>query len=84
MIYCSLQVVVCSFVYGGGSKVKTKQETTTKDDSSEPHNDNKLASPVSVPPGQNYISSPTAMWPGSQLSDVKSPHTHTGIDLTRG
>lgn len=79
-----IQVVVCSFVYGGGSKVKTKQETAANGESSEPHNDDKLASPASAPPGQNYVSSPTGMWPGSQPSDVKSVHAHTGFDLTRG
>ncbi|XP_058732002.1 AT-hook motif nuclear-localized protein 5-like [Vicia villosa] len=78
-----VQLVVCSFVYGGGSKVKTKQGTVTNGESSEPHNDN-LGSPASAPPGQNYISSPTSMWPGSQPSDLKSVPAHTGIDLTRG
>ena len=77
-------MVVCSFVYGGGLKVKTKQETAGNGESSEPHNDDKLASPASAPPGQNYVSSPTGMWPGSQPSDVKSVHAHTGFDLTRG
>jgi hypothetical protein len=85
VLYYSLQVVVCSFVYGGSSKVKTiKQgDATTNGESSEAHND-KLASPTSAPPSQNYISSPTGMWPRPQPSDVKSAHTHTGFDLTRG
>ncbi|WJX53938.1 hypothetical protein P8452_39878 [Trifolium repens] len=80
-----IQVVVCSFVYGGSSKVKTiKQgDATTNGENSEAHND-KLASPTSAPPSQNYISSPTGMWPRPQPSDVKSAHTHTGFDLTRG
>jgi hypothetical protein len=79
-LYCLLQVVVCSFVYGGSSKVKTiKQgDATTNGESSEAHN------PISAPPSQNYISSPTGMWPRPQPSDVKSAHTHTGFDLTRG
>lgn len=77
-------MVVCSFVYGG-SKTKTKQElgATTNDESSEPHSD-KLGSPASAPPSQNYISSPTGLWPGSQPADRKGVHAHTGIDLTRG
>ncbi|RDX95769.1 AT-hook motif nuclear-localized protein 5, partial [Mucuna pruriens] len=76
-----VQVVVCSFVYGG-SKPKAKEGTTTKDSSSEPQSSDKLASPGSAPPNQNYTSSSpaTGIWPG----DVKSAHPHTGIDLTRG
>ncbi|KAE9614140.1 hypothetical protein Lal_00016672 [Lupinus albus] len=78
-----VQVVVCSFQYGGN---KTKQETTTKDDdSSEPQGNDKLSSPASAPPArQNYIPSAAGMLPGSQSEDVKSEQMHTGIDLTRG
>ncbi|KAK7308978.1 hypothetical protein RJT34_05353 [Clitoria ternatea] len=77
-----VQVVVCSFVYGG-SKPKSKQGTTS---SSEPQSSDRLASPASAPPpNQNYNSSPaTGIWPGSRPVDVKSAHPHTGIDLTRG
>nr|KYP67282.1 Putative DNA-binding protein ESCAROLA [Cajanus cajan] len=82
-----VQVVVCSFVYGG-SKPKTKQATTTKDSSSEPQSSDKLASPGSAPPNQNYTSSSspaTGIWPAaSRPVEVKSAHPHTGIDLTRG
>ncbi|KAK7406136.1 hypothetical protein VNO78_07755 [Psophocarpus tetragonolobus] len=85
-----VQVVVCSFVYGG-SKPKTKQvtaaATTTKDSSSEPQGSDKLASPGSAPPNQNYTSSSPApgIWPASSRPvEVKSAHPHTGIDLTRG
>ena len=82
--HCLLQVVVCSFVYGG-SKAKTKQGTTTKDNSSEPHSSDKVASPAGAPPNQNYNSpSGTAIWPGSRPAELKSAHPHTGIDLTRG
>ncbi|CAL0312655.1 unnamed protein product [Lupinus luteus] len=78
-----VQVVVCSFLYGGK---KTKQETTTKDDcSSEPQGSDKLSSPASAhAPRQNYIPSATGMLPGSRSEDVKSEQMHTGIDLTRG
>ncbi|OIW09848.1 hypothetical protein TanjilG_15330 [Lupinus angustifolius] len=78
-----VQVVVCSFLYGGK---RTKQETTTKEDgSSEPQGSDKLSSPASAPPpSQNYISSATGMLPGSRAEDVKSEQLHTGIDLTRG
>ncbi|XP_027359832.1 AT-hook motif nuclear-localized protein 5 isoform X2 [Abrus precatorius] len=76
-----VQVVVCTFVYGG-SKPKAKQG---KDSGSEPQSSDKLASPASAPPNQNYNSSSAAgIWPGSRPVDVKSPHPHTGIDLTRG
>ncbi|KAK7318251.1 hypothetical protein RJT34_02950 [Clitoria ternatea] len=79
-----VQVVLCSFVYGG-PKTKAKQGTNTNDDeSSEPQQSDKLASPASAPPNQNYIPSTTSVWPGSRPTDLKSVHAHTGIDLTRG
>ncbi|XP_027344324.1 AT-hook motif nuclear-localized protein 5-like [Abrus precatorius] len=78
-----VQVVLCSFVYGG-SKTKTKQVTANNDESSEPQDSDKLASPASAPPIQNYIPSATNIWPVSRPGDLKSAHTHTGIDLTRG
>ncbi|KAJ1411820.1 PPC domain [Sesbania bispinosa] len=79
-----VQVVVCSFVYGG-SKTKTKQGSSSKDESCEPQHSDKLASPASAPPppSQNYMSSATGVWPGSR-PELKSAHAHTGIDLTRG
>ncbi|OIV93538.1 hypothetical protein TanjilG_28695 [Lupinus angustifolius] len=78
-----VQVVVCSFLHG--SKTKTKQETVTKDDdSSEPQHSDKLPSPATAPPTQNYIPSATGMWPGPRSEDVKSEQMQTGIDLTRG
>ncbi|KAK7358625.1 hypothetical protein VNO77_00562 [Canavalia gladiata] len=80
-----VQVVLCSFVYGGGSKTKSKQGTTIKDEGSEPQHSDKLASPASAPPSQNYNPSTTNIWPGSRPgADLKSVHGHTGIDLTRG
>ena len=83
----SVQVVVCSFVYGS-AKMKTKQVTSPKaEKNSEPktqtqHDGNKLNSPITPASAQNYTLSSPAMWPG----DLKSSHTHshTGIDLTRG
>ena len=75
---------MCSFVYGGASKTKPKQVTTIKDDSSEPQRNDKLASPASAPPSQNYIPPATGIWPGSRPAELKSMHIHTGIDLTRG
>lgn len=86
MRHCLVQVVVCSFVYAGSKpKTTTKQGTTTKDDDSEPQSSDKLASPGSAAPNQNYPASATGMWPGTRpVVDVKSSHPHTGIDLTRG
>ncbi|KAJ1416112.1 PPC domain [Sesbania bispinosa] len=83
----SVQVVVCSFVYGGSKpKTTTKQGTTTKNDDSEPQSSDKLASPGpgNALPNQNYTASATAIWPGSRPVDLQSAHPHTGIDLTRG
>ncbi|XP_020217526.1 AT-hook motif nuclear-localized protein 5 [Cajanus cajan] len=81
-----VQVVLCSFVYGS-SRTKSKQATATRNESSEPPQQNdKLASPASAPapPAQNYLPPATNIWPGSRSTELKSAHTHTGIDLTRG
>lgn len=80
---CLLQVVVCSFVYGN-SKPKIKQITGHKsNESSETHHrSDKLTSPSSAPPTQNYTPSGSGIWPGSRAVDLRNPHT--GIDLTRG
>lgn len=81
-----VQVVVCSFVYGGSKPKTTKQETAVKDDDdSEPQSSDKLASPGSEPPNQNYTASGTGtIWHGSRTVDVKSTQPHTGIDLMNG
>ncbi|CAI8589276.1 unnamed protein product [Vicia faba] len=84
-----VQVVVCSFVYGGSKVKTTKQGTATKDgDGSEPQSSDQLASPGSEPSNQNYTASGTGigtMWLGSRQVDVKSEqHPHTGIDLMQG
>ncbi|PON84598.1 PPC domain containing protein [Trema orientale] len=81
-----VQVVVCSFVHGNAAKAKStpKQVAGPKsDESSEPHHIDRLATPSSAPPTQNYIPSATGVWPGSRPVDLRTPH-HTGIDLTRG
>ncbi|KAL5552084.1 hypothetical protein UlMin_002260 [Ulmus minor] len=78
-----VQVVVCSFVYGGGTKPKIKQLTGTKsEENSEPQHSDRLATPTSAPPAQNYTPSTAGMWPVSRPADMRGPHT--GIDLTRG
>ncbi|KAK2372127.1 AT hook motif DNA-binding family protein [Trifolium repens] len=80
-----VQVVLCSFVYGGSKPKTPKQGTTTKDDDdSEPQSSDQLASPGSAPPNQNYTASGTEMWLGSRSVDVKNAHPHTGIDLMHG
>ncbi|KAF7810273.1 AT-hook motif nuclear-localized protein 5-like [Senna tora] len=86
----SVQVIVCSFVYGS-SKTKIKQvaSPSPKEENSESqpqqhqHEGNKLGTPTHHNPGsaQNYTLSGRAIWPG----DLKSAHhARTGIDLTRG
>lgn len=58
-----LQVVVCSFVYGE-SKAKTKEVSTSKDENGEgEHDGNKLATPSTAPPSQNYAQFTRGMWP---------------------
>ncbi|XP_028767429.1 AT-hook motif nuclear-localized protein 5 [Neltuma alba] len=69
-----VQVVVCSFIYEGS---KTKQGSASQGDASEAEHD-KLATPASAPPSQNYSQPSRGIWP----SDLKS--THTGIDLMHG
>ncbi|PQM34598.1 AT-hook motif nuclear-localized protein 5 [Prunus yedoensis var. nudiflora] len=78
-----VQVVLCSFVYGG-SKTKNKQVAgPNSDENSEPQHNEKLALPSNTPPTQNYNpSSGAGIWPGSRQVDLRNPHT--GIDLTRG
>ncbi|XP_021815486.1 AT-hook motif nuclear-localized protein 5 [Prunus avium] len=77
-----VQVVLCSFVYGG-SKTKNKQVAgPNSDENSEPQHNEKLALPSNTPPTQNYNPSGAGIWPGSRQVDLRNPHT--GIDLTRG
>ncbi|XP_052735821.1 AT-hook motif nuclear-localized protein 5 isoform X2 [Vigna angularis] len=81
-----VQVVLCSFVYGG-SKTKPKQGLTITNESGEhPQHNDKMATPASAPPGhnQNYLPSGSHIWPGPQPAELKNTQTHTGIDLTRG
>ncbi|XVE64850.1 hypothetical protein DITRI_Ditri07aG0134900 [Diplodiscus trichospermus] len=68
-----VQLVVCSFIYGG-SKTKNKQQASPRD--------NKSATPTSAPSTQNFTPPSMNVWPGSRLVDLRNPHTD--IDLTRG
>lgn len=78
---CLLQVVVCSFVYGG-SKIKNKQVAMPESDmNSTPQPSNKSATPIRAPVSQNFSSPAINPWPGSRLVDLRNPHTD--IDLTR-
>lgn len=72
-----MQVVVCSFIYEG-SKTKTKPLSALEGDVSEAEHGNKLATPASAPPSQNYSQQTRGIW----QADLKS--THTGIDLMNG
>ncbi|XP_031263531.1 AT-hook motif nuclear-localized protein 5-like, partial [Pistacia vera] len=76
-----VQVVVCSFVYGG-SKTKNKQIAMPESDmNSTPQLSNKSATPIRAPVSQNFSSPAINVWPGSRLVDLRNPHTD--IDLTR-
>ncbi|KAL4324538.1 hypothetical protein GQ457_11G023620 [Hibiscus cannabinus] len=77
-----VQLVVCSFTYGG-SRTKTKQPASpqgSKD--SAPQLGNKSAMSTMAPLTQNFTPPSTSMWPGSRPVDLRNPHTD--IDLTRG
>ncbi|XP_044477689.1 AT-hook motif nuclear-localized protein 5-like isoform X2 [Mangifera indica] len=76
-----VQVVVCSFVYGG-SKTKSKPVTMPESDmNSAPQPNNKLSTPIREPVSQNFSSTPINAWTDSRLVDLRNPHTD--IDLTR-
>ncbi|KAF7828283.1 AT-hook motif nuclear-localized protein 5-like [Senna tora] len=67
-----VQVVVCSFVYGG-SKTKTKQVSTSKEEeNSEGENEDKLGTPASA---QNYSQSVRGMWPSGIVNIENFPRS---------
>ncbi|XP_038688000.1 AT-hook motif nuclear-localized protein 5-like isoform X2 [Tripterygium wilfordii] len=81
-----VQVVLCSFVYGG-SKSKDKHVDAPKDEGESAHrpDDNSVTPKSSVPtsiPSQNYNPSPVNTWPNLRPVDHRNPHAD--IDLTRG
>ncbi|XP_022720222.1 AT-hook motif nuclear-localized protein 5-like isoform X2 [Durio zibethinus] len=77
-----VQLVVCSFVYGG-SKTKNKQPASPKDSKdSTPQLSSKSAMPTSSPSTPNFTTPSMSVWPGSRPVDLRNPHTD--IDLTRG
>ncbi|KAA8520826.1 hypothetical protein F0562_011499 [Nyssa sinensis] len=77
-----VQVVVCSFVYGGS---KTKNKTVagvTSEENSALQSGEKSATPASASPGQNLTpNSAAGLWLGSR-PDPRNPNT--GIDLMHG
>lgn len=85
--YHLLQVVACSFVYGG-SKTKNKSGEELKGDQNsglEPSQSAAVgaAAPSNVSLGQHFAPhSAMGMWAGSRQVDLRNPHTD--IDLTRG
>lgn len=80
--YHLLQVVACSFVYGG-SKTKNKNGDEPKGDQNAGLQPSESAAPSSVPLGQHFAPiSAMGMWPSSRQVDLRNPHTD--IDLTRG
>ncbi|GKU95279.1 hypothetical protein SLEP1_g8658 [Rubroshorea leprosula] len=77
-----VQLIVCSFVYGG-SKSKNKQLASPKENKdSALQASNKSATPSSAPPTQHYNPAAMSAWPGSRPVDLRTPHTD--IDLMRG
>ncbi|KAL2517100.1 AT-hook motif nuclear-localized protein 5 [Abeliophyllum distichum] len=78
-----VQVVVCSFVYGG-SKEKSITEFELKDENNQADQSfEKSLTPVSAAAGQNFASnSATGIWPSGSRPDVKNPQSD--IDLMRG
>ncbi|KAK6251302.1 hypothetical protein SCA6_005307 [Theobroma cacao] len=77
-----VQLVVCSFVYGG-SKTKNKQLASPKGSKdSMPQLSNKSATQTGAPSTQNFSHPSMSVWPGSRHVDPRNPHTD--IDLTRG
>ncbi|KAK4262756.1 hypothetical protein QN277_028271 [Acacia crassicarpa] len=69
-----VQVVVCSFIYEG-SKTKTKPLSALEGDVSEAEHGNKLATPASAPPSQNYSQPTRGIW----QSDLKNPSSFSGL-----
>ncbi|KAH9775629.1 at-hook motif nuclear-localized protein 12-related [Citrus sinensis] len=77
-----VQVVVCSFVYGG-SKIKSKQVAAPENDkNSTPQPSNKSATQIYPPASQNFPPSAMNAWSGFRTADLRNPHPD--IDLTRG
>ncbi|KAG8382236.1 hypothetical protein BUALT_Bualt05G0055900 [Buddleja alternifolia] len=79
-----VQVVACSFVYGGTTKAKSKPESETIDGKYLlEHSAEKSSTPVNTGPSQNLTpNSGASAWPPSSRQDIKI--SQADIDLTRG
>jgi hypothetical protein len=79
-------VIVGSFIWGGGSKTKSKKKEASEErgiDSEHQTADNPDALTSSIPPALNL--SPTSsmgVWPASRGLDMRN--AHVDIDLMRG
>lgn len=81
-----LQVVACSFVYGGGTgtKPKSKAESESKDEQlSLEQSAGKSLTPITAASSQSYTpNSGSSVWP--PISRPGPKNTQTDIDLMRG
>lgn len=77
-----VQVVVCSFVYGGKTKTKQIAGAKSEENPETQHDGDILTTPTRAAPSQSYTPSVPDIWPGSAQTDMRNPHT--GIDLMRG
>ncbi|KAE8671181.1 AT-hook motif nuclear-localized protein 5 [Hibiscus syriacus] len=76
-----VQLVMCSFVYGG-SKTKNKQLASPKGKDSMPQFCSETTTPASAPPTQHFTSPPVNSWPSSRPVGLRNPLGD--IDMMRG
>ncbi|MBA0657118.1 hypothetical protein Goklo_009426 [Gossypium klotzschianum] len=76
-----VQLVVCSFVYGG-SKTKNKQLASPKAEEAVPQRCGDSTMPITAPSTQHFIPPSMSAWPGSRPVGLRNPHAD--IDLMRG
>ncbi|KAA3463170.1 AT-hook motif nuclear-localized protein 5-like [Gossypium australe] len=76
-----VQLVVCSFVYGG-SKTKNKQLASPKAEEAVPQRCSDSTMPTTAPSTQHFIPPSMSAWPGSRPVGLRNPHAD--IDLMRG
>ncbi|XP_011036035.1 PREDICTED: uncharacterized protein LOC105133650 [Populus euphratica] len=79
-----VQVIVGSFLWGGGSKTKNKKVEGPEGARDSDHQTvENPVTPTSVQPSQNLTpTSSMGVWPGSRPVDMRN--THVDIDLMRG
>ncbi|KAG5231340.1 AT-hook motif nuclear-localized protein [Salix suchowensis] len=79
-----VQVIVGSFLWGGGSKTKNKKvEAPEGARDPDRQTEENPVTPTSVQPSQNLTpTSSMGVWPGSRSVDMRN--THVDIDLMRG